>query len=235
VTALLVTSCNRQQAPALNPSPIPDSSLTQTAGQSCARPILDDPAASAATDVTYGQISVPGVMVNRFAAAARAMQAAADARDMDTARCGADNILYVLVGRGSRHAPADALSPGILPLDRDPLSDPGLAMTAMSIIGDQAAVDTIATGLVGNQARWTMPTTGWNELDAAVANGSVATLDSPAMQVIGYALLIQGATTLDEARSHGRAGLPVVLTALQTSRDVLSAGCRSVPEAVCRL
>ncbi len=230
LTPLFLISCNiRQQVS------VPDASPAQTSEPGCARPILDDPAAVVALQSNIGQVSVPGSMVNRFVAATRAMQAAADARDTATVQCGAENVLYVLSGRFGRYGPADALTPGILPADRDPLSDPGLAITAMTILPDQTAIEAIGTGIVGSINRWSTPTAGWNELDAAIADGTIAALDSPTMQVIGYALLIQRAGALDEARDAARAGLAVARTTLQTTRDVLASGCASFPEAECRL
>ncbi len=228
---LLIASCT---GPA-NPQPLPPAQASeQGSEQGCIRPILDDPAALVALQSGIGQVSVPGTLVNRFAAATRAFQAAADAPDVATARCAAENVLYVLSGRFGRYGPPDALAPGILPADRDPLSDPGLAITAMTIMPDPATVDALGTGIVGSGARWSTPTAAWNELDAAVADGTVAELDSPAMQAIGWALRTQRATTLEGARNHARSGLDVTSKALQTAREVLAAGCTAFPEAECR-
>ncbi len=226
VLMFLLASCTGRSAP--SPSP------AEASSQACIRPALDDPEALVARQSAIGQVLVPGTLVNRFAAATRAFEAAANAPDVATARCAAENVLYVLSGRLGRYGPADALTPGILPPDRDPLSDPGLAISAMAIMPDPSTVDAIGTGIVGDGARWSTPTAAWNELDAAVANGTVANLDSPTMQAIGWALLTQRAASLDDARNYARSGLAVASQALQTAREVLAAGCAAFPEAECQ-
>jgi hypothetical protein len=207
----------------------------QTQTQACARPALDDPTASAATEVSIGQIAISGTLINRFVAANRAMQAAANADDLATATCNAEGVLYVLVGRFGRNAPPDALTPGMLPADRDPLTDPGLGMAALMIMSEKSAADAIATDILGDDARWRTPTAGWNELDAAVESGTVAEIDSRTMQAIGYARLAQRATSLDEARAHARAGLAATSTALDAARKVLAINCAAMPEVECRV
>jgi hypothetical protein len=227
LTGLLLVACNRTPA-------LPAEAPTAQAAQSCVRPALDDAAALTALESTIGPISLSGVLVNRLAAANRTMESAASADSLMAATCAADSILYLLTGPAGRHAPQDALMPGILPADRDPLSDPGVAISAMSIMEDPPAVEAIRTGIVGDMARWNTPTASWNEIDAAVGNGTVAQIDSPTMQAIGWALLVQRSASLDEARGHARAGTAATTTALQAARQALAVSCVRFPEALCR-
>jgi hypothetical protein len=228
LSGLLLSAC--QKAPSL-PSEAP---TAQASAQACARPALDDAAALTALESDIGPISLSGTLVNRFAAANRAMEAAAGAGSLATATCAAENVLFLLAGRSGRNAPPDALTPGILPADRDTLTDPGVAMSAMMIMPDPPAAEAIGNGILGDSGRWNTPSAGWSEIDAAVASGTVAQIDSQTMQAIAWALLVQRSANLDEARAHARAGLPATTTALQAARQALAISCVRFPEALCR-
>jgi hypothetical protein len=228
LSGVLLAAC------ATAPTLTSEAPTVQAAAQGCERPPLDDAAALIALESGLAPISLSGALVNRFAAANREMEAAASAANLAAASCAAENVLFVLAGRFGRHAPPDAISPGILPADRDPLSDPGVAISAMMIVPDPPAAEAIGTGIVGKRERWSKPTDGWGELDAAVASGTVADLDSKTMQAIGWALLVQRASNLDEARGHARAGVAATSTALQAARQALAISCATFPEALCR-
>jgi hypothetical protein len=229
LTGLLLAACTN--SPSLSS---PEASPAQASAQSCPRPALDDAAALTALESDIGPISLSGTLVNRFAAAHRSMEAAAGAGSITTASCEAENVLFLLVGPYGRNAPPGALTPGILPADRDPLSDPGVAMTAMMIMSDAPAAEAIGSGILGDMARWSRPTAGWTEIDAAVTDGSVATLDSQTMQAIGWALLVQRSASVDEAHRYARSGIAATSTALQSARQALDVSCVTFPEARCR-
>jgi hypothetical protein len=162
------------------------------------------------------------------------MEAAAEAKDQPAASCAAENVLYLLAGRFGRNAPPDALAPGILPADRETISDPGVAISAMSIMTDQAAVELITSGILGDPGRWmTSPASAWSDLEAAVVSGRLPELDSQTMQAIGYAMLIQRSQNLDDAKRNARSGREAVRKAAEAARQVLAINCESHPEAYC--
>jgi hypothetical protein len=205
-----------------------------SSGHTCPRPGIEDSEAVMAVERGVPQVMLSGVMLGRFAAAEKAMQAAAEANDQPTANCAAENVMYLLVGRFGRNAPPDALAPGILPADRETISDPGVAISAMSIMPDQPAVDLIAAEILGDPARWTTsPALAWSDLEAAVVSGRLSQLDGQAMQAIGYAMLIQRSSNLDEAKRNARTGVAVIRKAAEVSRHVLAINCASYPEAYC--
>jgi hypothetical protein len=106
-------------------------------------------------------------------------------------------------------------------------------MSAMTVWSESEAVEAISRDILGSSTRWRTPSAGWNELDEAVASGTVAEVDSRTMQAIGWALLVQRATTLDEARTHARAGLAATKTALDAARQVLRVTCATTEGATC--
>jgi len=203
-----------------------------SSGHVCPRPEIDDPEATAAAARGVPQVILSGVLLGRFAAAEKSMQVAAEAKDQPTANCAAENVMYLLVGRFGRNAPPDALAPGILPADRATLSDPGVAISAMSIMPDQEAVDLIADGILGDAARWTTsPALAWSDLEAAVVSGRSSDLDSQAMQTIGWAMAVQRAPSLDEAKRNARSGLEAVRKGVEVGRKVLAINCASYTDA----
>jgi hypothetical protein len=205
-----------------------------SSGHTCPRPAIEDREAVLAQDRGVLQVALSGNMRGRFVAAEKAMEAAAEAKDQPAASCAAENVLYLLVGRFGRNAPPDALAPGILPADRETISDPGVAISAMSIMQDQAAVELIASGILGDPARWTTsPALAWSDLEAAVVSGRLPDLDSQAMQAIGYAMLIQRSQNLDDAKRNARSGLEAIRKAAEVARQVLAINCESYPEAYC--
>lgn len=225
---LLLVACARAPSmPGSSPS-------VQAAVQVCQRPALDDTAALRAQQSDIGAVHLSGTLVNRLAAAHREMEAAAAAGDLAAATCAAENVLYVLVGRQGRNAPADALAPGILPADRDPLTDAGLALAAMAMMPEPSGVEAITQGILGDVGRWSAPTAAWSEIETSVENRTVGDLDSKAMQAVGWAMLIRRASSPEEARRYARAGASATSAALEAARTALAISCEAFPEAQCR-
>jgi hypothetical protein len=209
------------------------------AAQSCEVP------GSTIQEVTYGEDkSLPFALElwDRLRMAERALAGVESSPDLDAAHCAGRVVVALFSGTSGRHASVLSFSPGVLPADRDPLLDSGLAFNAANLLlatGYESEGVQMSRALLGDFESWYQPSARWDEIDAAVADwapggDSISALDGTALRVTAWGLIVAQASTLDGARGAASASAADVGASLQVVRDTLHAICTESEEPVCR-